>query len=267
MNKKFEQPNILPIAEVKKEGQDLFSWRIKYLLRAKPGQFVMVWLPGVDEKPISVSGQTEGDFTLTMNVVGSCTKKMAALKAGDKIGIRGPYGHGFSIEPRNRVIVVGGGCGTAPLFFLTNELIKKDCSVEFINGAVTKDRLLFREELGNMRVGSCLMTDDGSQGKKGMPTKELEKILRQKKVDKVYCCGPEKMMAAVVEICRKMNVPLEVSLERYMKCGFGVCGQCSVDPLGIRVCQEGPVVSGETAAKITELGKYYRDKSGRKVHI
>ena len=115
--------------------------------------------------------------------------------------------------------------------------------------------------------GSCLIsTDDGSEGYKGYTTDILEEKLLKKnnKIDKVYSCGPEIMMKKVVDICYKYKVSCEVSLERYMKCGFGVCGQCSVDLEGICICQDGPVFSGTKVGKIKEFGKYHRDKAGIK---
>jgi dihydroorotate dehydrogenase electron transfer subunit len=91
--------------------------------------------------------------------------------------------------------------------------------------------------------------------------------LKSKKVDCIYTVGPELMMNKVIEISDEFNVDCQISLERYMKCGFGICGSCCVDPIGIRMCVEGPCMHKEVAKKITEFGKYKRDGSGLKVNI
>ena len=109
-------------------------------------------------------------------------------------------------------------------------------------------------------------TDDGSVGKKGYNTLILEELIANKKGKKigcVYACGPEPMMKKVSDICFASKVNAQISVERYMKCGFGVCGQCSVDPKGFRTCVEGPCVSNEVARSVVEFGKYHRDKTGK----
>ncbi|MFH0819160.1 MAG: dihydroorotate dehydrogenase electron transfer subunit [Patescibacteria group bacterium] len=255
----MSKPIICKILKVKTETHKIKTFTIDYKLDAKPGQFVMLWLPGVDQKPISISSQTKNNFDLTIFEIGPATKAMMKLKVGDTVGISGPYGKGFNIKPKSNIILVGGGCGSAPLKLVAEEAKKLKCKVEFISGARTKKDVLF--------PGSCLVTtDDGSAGFKGYPTQKLEELLKNKKqkYSKVYTCGPEPMMKVLVQICKKYKVLCEISMERYMKCGYGVCGQCAVDPLGICICQDGPVFSGQLAEKITEFGKYHRDKSGTK---
>ncbi|MDD5025898.1 MAG: hypothetical protein PHH13_00815 [Candidatus Peribacteraceae bacterium] len=95
----------------------------------------------------------------------------------------------------------------------------------------------------------------------------MERSLKEKKsafVDQIFACGPERMLKAVSDLSFEMKIPSQLSLERYMKCGFGLCGNCVVDPLGIRLCTDGPVVRNDIARKITEFGKYCRDDLGRK---
>src|SRR3990167_5739084 len=83
-------------------------------------------------------------------------------------------------------------------------------------------------------------------------------------IDQVFACGPEMMLKAVSELTAKYKIPSQLSLERYMKCGYGICGNCVVDPLGIRLCTEGPVVKNDACVKIEEFGKYHRDALGKK---
>lgn len=260
MTKNSEQPTIFPIKKVVQETPAIKTYTFEHQLKAKPGQFVMLWIPRVDQKPISVSRQTAGNFDLTVFKVGKATEALFKMKEGDKVGISGPYGRGFNFEPKTKIVLIGGGCGSAPLRMLGEEAEKAGCQVTFVTGAKTSKDVLFKDAT----PGTCITTtDDGSEGFKGFTTQKLEEILMaDKKIDKVYTCGPEIMMKGVVDVCDKYKVPCEISMERYMKCGFGICGQCAVDPLGICICQAGPVFSGEMAAKITEFGQYHRDKAG-----
>lgn len=263
MFKKNDKPIILPIRRIKTETSQIKTFTFNYDLGAVPGQFIMLWIPGVDQIPLSISRQNNKGFELSVMKVGEGTKNLFKMKTRDKLGISGPYGKGFSIKEKSNIILVGGGCGSAPLRFLAEEARKTKCKITFITGAGTSKEVLFKKAL----PGSCLIsTDDGSEGHKGFTTDILEKKLLKKnnKIDKVYSCGPEIMMKKVVNICYKYKVSCEVSLERYMKCGFGICGQCSVDPEGLCVCQDGPVFSESKVRKIKEFGNYYRDKAGIK---
>lgn len=261
MNNNSEQPTVLPIKKVVQETPAIKTYTFEHQLGAEPGQFVMLWIPRVDQKPVSVSRQTSNDFDLTVFKIGKATEALFTMKEGDKVGISGPYGRGFEVEPKKNIVLVGGGCGSAPLRMLGEEAEKADCKVTFITGAQTSKDVLFKGALSD----TCITTDDGSEGFKGFTTQKLEEILAEDKtIDKVYSCGPEVMMKGVVDVCAKHKILCEISMERYMKCGFGICGQCAVDPLGICICKAGPVFSGEMAAKITEFGQYHRDKAGVK---
>lgn len=265
INSTKQKPIILKIKKIKQETPNTKTFVFDYSLNALPGQFVMVWVPRIDQKPISVSRQTKTSFELTIFKIGAATEAMFNLNAGDKLGISGPYGNSFSIKAKSNIILVGGGCGSAPMRFLADEAKKAKCKVTFITGARSSKDVLFKKEF----PGTCVVTDDGSEGFKGFTTQKLEQLLgnaHARSIHKVYCCGPEIMMKKVVEMCEKYKVPCEISMERYMKCGFGVCGQCAVDPLGICICQDGPVFSDKIAKKITEFGKYHRDKSGQKIN-
>lgn len=129
-------------------------------------------------------------------------------------------------------------------------------------GAHTKENLLF---LNRFKKKVQYSTSDGSYGFKGRPTVLLEKRLSEKKYDIVYCCGPESMMKAVIELCKKYKVECEVSLERYMRCGFGVCGACACnDQL---VCKDGPVFNSKQLSKMSDFGNKGMIKSGKKVPL
>ncbi|MBW2977713.1 dihydroorotate dehydrogenase electron transfer subunit [Candidatus Woesearchaeota archaeon] len=262
----MEQPEMLEIEKVVEEAEDFKTFIFRYELKAKPGQFVMAWIPRLDEKPFSISFQDSSRFGITVFKVGKFTSELFKLEKGDKMGIRGPYGKGFSLKGK-RVVLVGGGCGTAPLGFLADELKKRRADVHFIIGARNKDYLLFEKRMRLSGIKTYFATDDGSYGFKGFTTQLLEDFLKKNRVDIVYACGPEVMMKFVVNICAKFNVQCEVSLERYMKCGIGVCGQCCIDHSGETVCRDGPVFPGHVVKEMPEFGKYKREKSGKKVCI
>jgi dihydroorotate dehydrogenase electron transfer subunit len=229
-----------------------------------PGQFAMVWLPGVDEKPFSIMNW-DGRTALNVEVKGKWSKAAYALKKGAKIGIRGPFGNGFDVKGVKNALLVGGGVGAAPLMPLLGLAKKKKIKTDFLLAARTKERLLFVPEIKKNADELYITTDDGSAGKKGFATDMLQEIFRKKKYDMVYVCGPEIMMKKVHELCIKHKIKSQLSLERFMKCGFGVCGECMVDDKIL--CVDGPVLKGEELAKSTEFGKTAYLKSGKKVPI
>ena len=257
----------LKAAEVKKEGDCAATLYFDHPLNAKPGQFVMLWLPKVGQKPMSVSYQDEKRFGLTIFPVGPFSKAAVSLKKGAPAGILGPYGSHFRLPKSGPIAVVGGGCGSAPVAFLAEEALANGMGVFFLEGARDRSRLLFLDRMKKAGAEVMASTDDGSMGRRGVATDLLEELLQKEKISKVFTCGPEIMMKKVVEATDNAGVPCEISMERYMKCGFGICGQCAVDELGIRICKEGPVLSKEIAKKIKEFGAYRRDATGKKVHL
>jgi dihydroorotate dehydrogenase electron transfer subunit len=249
-----ELPEMAKIVEIVDENPYVKTFFLNRRIDAKPGQFVMVWLPGLDEKPFSLS-YTGKETAITVEEKGKFTSALFNMMEGDSIGIRGPYGNGFTLKAN--ACVVAGGCGVAPLSVLIERL--KNPFV--IQGARSKDRIIF----GKRFKGANITTDDGSAGAKGLVTDILESRLEQKKFSIVYTCGPEMMMKRVFELCERYGVACEASLERYMKCGFGVCGQCEAD--GLRVCKDGPVFSSINLRKIRDFGSFARLKTGEKVAI
>jgi len=240
-----------------------------------PGQFLMVWIPEVDEIPISVSyiGPDE-QLGITVQKRGEATSKLHLLNKGDFIGIRGPYGNSF-IFNHDFSIIIGGGVGMAPL----RELVKgisehSNYDTLVINGAKTKTELLYDSEYRKYRdkiiYKTC--TDDGTDGYYGFITDFFENNLDEyiKKVGAsnkitVYSCGPEIMMKKICDICLAKGIKIQASLERMMKCGFGLCGLCVLEPNGLKVCQDGPIFNEDLLSKINDFGNYFRDESGKKL--
>jgi dihydroorotate dehydrogenase electron transfer subunit len=244
----------------------------------KPGQFVMIWVPGVDEIPMSISDcDTNGNWSITVKNIGECTNAIFNLKQGDFIGVRGPLGNCFEV-PGNKskhIFIIGGGIGMAPLRFLTQELYSNKISFILIQGAKVKGELVFTTQLQRINKKSCdifFCTEDGSYGTKGIVTESFERILEMysKRLSSnaiVYTCGPEKMIYSIFEICEQWNIELQASLERVMRCGCGLCGLCAIDPLGLLVCKDGPIFKTESLKKMEDFGKFKRDFTGRKVNL
>ncbi|MCS7385918.1 MAG: dihydroorotate dehydrogenase electron transfer subunit [archaeon GB-1867-005] len=237
---------------------------------ARPGQFLMVWIPRVDEIPMGISGIGKEAISFTVHKVGEATEALYNIKVGDCIGLRGPYGNGFKII-RGKALVVGGGTGMAPLIPLIEKLIEVGSKVTVVNGAKRKCELVFLNKLRTLqsmnKIKLIIATDDGSLGMKATAAEMAEKLLSQESYDELYVCGPELMILKILEIAKRRGVHMQASLERYMKCAIGICGSCVMDPLGLRVCKDGPVFPIEILEKIRELGRYRRNAAGIKEQI
>jgi len=215
----------------------------------------MLWLPRVDEKPYSISGAAPGRIAVTVRRRGPFSTQISGLRPGESLGVRGPYGNGFA--PRTPLVLVAGGCGIASLAVLKDRVP----DAVLIAGAKTASELLFHRRFPDM----LLCTDDGSEGRRGFPTDLLRPLLAEGKTQMVCTCGPEVMMRAVFDLCETFRVPCQAGLERYMKCGFGVCGQCACgDRL---VCQDGPVFDSSVLRTLSEFGRTARLKTGKVVPI
>ncbi len=261
-----ERPVMTRIERIEEEARDTRSFWFSGSMGAVPGQFVMMWIPGAGQKPFGISYQRKGTFALTVRKVGDFTEKLFSMKEGDRVGLQGPYGNGFSCKGK-RVVAVGGGYGTAPIAFLADCMSGKGSTVFMITGAATEEYLLYRKRFARGKAKVTYATDDGSFGHKGFCTECLLETLSSQKIDMVYCCGPEVMMKKVLDICREKGIPAEMSLERYMKCGFGVCGSCCLEGTGWRVCRDGPVFTSEQLSKVTGFGREKRDAAGRRVNV
>lgn len=271
-------PRTYRILNIKQETEMVRTYTFDGSLGAKPGQFVMAWLPGVDEVPFSVAEDDGARTKITFFAVGDMSNELARCKVGDLVGLRGPFGTFYEWGAGQHIVLVAGGYGAAPMYFVAKETVKHGCTLEVIVGARSKEHLLYLEELESLpHVSLHVATNDGSVGYKGFNVDVLERLLtscprtssKAKKqecspIDQVFACGPEMMLKRVSEITAEHKVPSQLSLERYMKCGYGLCGNCVVDPLGIRMCVEGPVVKNDKCVAITEFGKYHRDALGKK---
>jgi dihydroorotate dehydrogenase electron transfer subunit len=265
---RIDKPLILPIAKVVTENNRVKSFYFRAPLKAFPGQFVMIWVLGYDEKPFGVIVEDEETFLISVAKTGKTTEKLHQLKKGDQVGMRGPYGSYFTLsQKKSKITLIAGGYGMVPLAFLASEAVKKGFLVDILLGAKTKKELLRYSWLKNKRIKFFISTDDGSLGFKGFVTDLFINYLKKNQLDYVYIIGPEKMEKKAADICYQNKIPFQVSIERYIKCGFGICGQCCVDALGWRMCVEGPVVDYKRLKQITEFGRYKRTASGKVISI
>ncbi len=235
--------------------------------KANPGQFLMLWIPGIDEIPLSILNAENGQVQFTVKAVGDATRHLHNLKVGDKLGVRGPFGNCFT-ESRGRVLLVGGGTGTAPLLFLAKRLATKADKIGFVIGARTKNELVFLNDLNGLCTEelSVATTDDGSYGLKCLATEPLEKLIDKHNFNMIYTCGPELMVKKVFELAEKRKVPMEASLERLMRCGIGLCGSCMIGKY--RVCRDGPVFTMPRLMEIREeLGYSKLGFDGSRIEI
>lgn len=247
---------VVTIARVRKETPLIHTFVFDKTFVFHPGQFVMVWVPGVDEIPMALSSEN----SITVQKAGDATGAMFGLEPGAKLGIRGPFGNGFT--KGEKVLAIAGGVGAAPLL----PLARADSVMTLLLGARTETELLFLDQLDEC-TDVLIATDDGSQGHHGFVTSLMDD-LNLGTYDRIAVCGPEVMMRAVLAKVAEKGLAhkTEFSLHRYMKCGVGVCGSCCIDPSGLRVCRDGPVFSGDLLLK-SEFGHYMRDASGRKKNL
>lgn len=227
-----------------------FDWDAE----AKPGQFIMVWCPGMDEIPLSLSS-VDTEKSITFKVIGPDTEALASKSVGDRLRVRGPYGNGYDLSSK-RVLVVGGGIGIAPI---TPVLKCKD--VDAVFAARDADEVAYADPIGKEFCRNhWICTDDGSMGEHCNAVEMVKKVLADHEYDEIIACGPEVMLFFLLRYLNEIGMKCQFSLERYMKCGAGICGACMCDEH--RVCKDGPVFTGEQINRMKDFGNGRRDASG-----
>ena len=212
-----------------------------------PGQFVEVRVDGSPKtflrRPISINfvDREHNELWLLVATVGDGTRKLAQLQSGDLLNCVLPLGNGFTpAKPGEKVLLVGGGVGVAPLLYMGAEMAKARIEPTFLLGARTQKDLLMLaafEQYGRVFV----TTEDGSAGEKGFVTNHS--LLQQEHFDRISTCGPTPMMKAVARLAKAQDIDCEVSLENLMACGVGACLCCVENTTEghVCVCKEGPV--------------------------
>ncbi len=230
-----------------------------------PGQFLHIRLPFYTDpllrRPFSIHywDPVDGTVWILFEVVGKGTSLMAGLIAGDTLDVLGPLGNGFRIFPEDKnVVLIAGGIGMAPLFFLASSLFKKENSFDFFIGVPTAAHLPLPDYFYLLGREPVIATEDGTLGFKGMVTDCFYRALEEKKEgekpDRIYACGPTGMLSSLVAGIKEIGIPIQVSLETTMACGVGACQGCVcrvIPPENQeefefrRVCKDGPIFSGE----------------------
>jgi dihydroorotate dehydrogenase electron transfer subunit len=257
------------VLDVKREALDMSTIYFKDTLvrSALPGQYLMVWLPGEDEVPMSISTiEYNGLSSITVRKVGPTTEILDSINPGRKIGIRGPFGNHYDIKGE-KPLIVAGGVGAANLLPLVKAFLVKGVKPSFILGGRSSNQLLFVDKFVELlRENLVIATDDGSMGYNGYASGYAALLMAEKDYDHVYTCGPELMMVKIFYETKKYELPMQASLERYIKCAVGLCGNCAIGKY--RVCKDGPIFDTEMLNEVVdEFGVKKMDASGIKVRV
>lgn len=219
---------------------------------AMPGQFLHIRVPGdhahVLRRPISIMHIDPecGALSMAIQIKGDGTRRLRAVKAGEKLDVLGPLGRGFDAEEAKTVYFIGGGVGVAPVRCAMDAFATQDSRAFF--GYRTKAHVYGLE---NLPCTAEIVTDDGSMGEKGLVTAPLLRAIAQKRPELMMACGPEPMLRAVQKIALEQQIPCQLSLEEHMGCGIGACLGCTCKvkvkdgEAYRRVCMDGPVFTAE----------------------
>ncbi len=203
----------------------------------KAGQFVDISVPGLFlRRPISVCDVEGSVLTLIYKVVGEGTRKMAAMAAGEELNLLTGLGNGYTIKNAGaRPLLVGGGVGVPPLYYLAKQLRAQGLTVRVLLGFNTANEVFYEQEFNDLGCEVVVTTADGSHGTKGFVTAALDG-----QQSYYYACGPIPMLRALIAAAGTQG---EVSMEERMGCGYGVCVGCTIQTTqgNKRVCKDGPV--------------------------
>ena len=205
----------------------------------RPGQFVQLRLPDLYlRRPFSVCDRDADSFTILFEMVGKGTEKLRAMKTGDELDVLTGLGNGFDLNAGGDMpLLIGGGTGLSPLYWLAKELMKQQKQPTALLGFNTVSDVFYEDAFRTLGVETVVSTVDGSYGMKGFVTEAMNR-----EHSGFYACGPEAMMKAV---CACTDKPGQLSLDKRMGCGFGACMGCTVKTNnGLkRICKDGPVLS------------------------
>jgi dihydroorotate dehydrogenase electron transfer subunit len=229
--------------------------------RFKPGQFVAIAVGGSDTSMLlrrafsihDVRPDHGGTVEFVFSTGGRGTRWLAERRARDVLDLTGPLGRPFPV-PRDPVscLLVGGGYGSAALFALADRLRERRCSVDFLLGAASGDKVFGALTARRTGRSATITTVDGSLGVRGIVTDMLGQVIHEARTDVIYACGPMPMLRQVTALARRYDLPVQVAVEEAMACGIGVCMTCVLPVVGsdgitrmVRSCVDGPVFRGE----------------------
>jgi dihydroorotate dehydrogenase electron transfer subunit len=247
MTKRIESLKVIDNKQIKKDFFVIELAAREKIPEIKPGQFVEVKVensPGTFlRRPFSVHDvdYDKNSIKLLVQVVGNGTQALSEMMPGDQLNLIYPLGNCFSLpDAGERSLLIGGGCGIAPMLFLGKFLKNNGFVPDILVGFRNSERILEYSEY--KKIGEVFITtEDGSEGEKGFVTDHS--VLTSHNYEMIYCCGPEAMMKAVAQYCKKKRIACEVSLENLMGCGIGACLCCVVETVNGNksTCIEGPV--------------------------
>ena len=233
-------PHPLRVIRIIDENDYTKTLVFDHTIDANPGQFVMAWLPGHEDKPFSLL--KADPLSLTIAAVGPFSRAVHQLQVGDSLWVRGPLGQGFTLpaEP-TRILCIGGGYGVAPLQFLTRQALAQGHTVTMVIGARSSGDLLLVDAFKTLGISLWITTEDGSMGLKGRVTDAISQIIGQRTQPTIaYACGPTGMLEAVAAQCSPEGIAVQLAWEAHMRCGIGLCGSCEVGD-GWLTCLDGPM--------------------------
>ena len=193
-------------------------------------------------------------YGITVKAIGDATRAIHELKEGDRISLRGPFGNGFDLDS-GKMLIIGGGVGTAAIMPAVAAT-----GADTIIAARSDRDVILEEKARKFASNVWIATDDGSKGFHGNAVQLMREKVAENDYDCILACGPEVMLYFTYKACEELDLDCQLSLERYMKCGAGVCGACMCDEH--RVCKDGPVFTGEQINKMKDFGTGRRDACG-----
>jgi len=226
--------------------------------QSAPGQFIMIRVAAVGDpllrRPFSLHAVREREIDIFFQVVGPGTQILSRAQPDQNLDILGPLGRGFDLDkvrPGHSAALMGGGRGIAPLYFLAEELIKRQVDIRLYYGGRSRKDLPLKSRLEAAGFPLICSTDDGSMGFKGFVTDCFRSEIGENPPSYLYACGPEAMLRTAGALGKEHGIPTQISLEAFMGCGFGACWGCvqrirsNGRAAWIKVCEEGPVFPAE----------------------
>lgn len=255
----LDQARVVSQEEIAREIYSLTLHSPEIARKNRPGQFINIQTNPRGEplwrRPFSVASISGENLEIIYKAIGIGTNQMAALSAGESADIIGPLGSGFTLSRGDNTIplLIGGGLGFAPLVILRDYFVEMGYRPALFMGAITEAEHYYRED---QMADLYLSSDDGSLGYHGFITDRLRLYLEDAPKEQAfvaYSCGPEPMMRVVAHICHNYGIPLELSIEREMACGIGLCQGCAIElrlphQRYALVCKDGPIFNAEHLA-------------------
>jgi dihydroorotate dehydrogenase electron transfer subunit len=244
----------------------LLNFSLEENISCNPGQYIMAWLPGYGEIPLSPSLCSDKELQLLVEDVGPTSKGFVNLEPRTHAFFRGPFGNFFDLKRGNKYLLVAGGTGAAPILMAAKILSELSVEVVVVYGGKSKKHLVLFEDFSKYSRKLYAYTEDGTFGYSGVVTRDLQSIIDSFSPSAILTTGPEIMMKKVIETSIRNKIYCEASIVRIIKCASGVCGSCVLEPFGLLTCKEGPVFSGDILIN-SKFGKTMRSESGKEVKV